>query len=141
TGKGGRDAYHAATDVFSTRWSLWAMRGAKPRLEFTTIGQTIYNDETSLTVTAKIDHTSASNVNVALRMTGTTAATNFIQLPNPAILTIPAGSLTGSLTIPFSGSLPSGSDSATIYMHRSCQGSIGTVPSQAIHFANAPRPP
>ena len=137
----GSDTYHVLDDVFSIPATVSGVPSPKPRIEFTTAQQTVYNDQQNLKLTAKLDHTSASAVNVSLKLSGTSAATSFIQFPNPAIITIPAGSLTGSIQMNVSGTFPAETDNATIRMHRSCEGTIGTVPSEKIGFIQLPRRP
>jgi hypothetical protein len=54
---------------------------------------------------------------------------------------VPANSLTGTISFNLAGTFPGPTDSATIYMHRSCDAMIGTVPAQKITFPNAQRRP
>ena len=139
----GSNTYHNLNDVFSIPADVSQVPSPEPRIEFTDILNWVYNDESSLTLVAKLDHTSASPVTVALRITGTPGATSYINnnFSNLTTLTVPAGSLTGSATFPLGGTFPSGSDVATIYMSRSCNGMIGTVPAEKITFVNLPRRP
>src|SRR5262245_29167557 len=132
----GSDTYHVLNDVFSIPPDVSGVPPNKPRIEFSTNAQVVHRNQKSVKVVAKLDHTSTSNVKVALKLTGTPAGTGYVTFPNPAILTIPPGSLKGTLTFNLGGVFPGASDRAVISMNRSCEGMIGTVPAETLSFAN-----
>ena len=139
----GSDTYHFLNDQFSIPADVSGVPSAEPRIEFTDSINWVFNDQSALTLVARLNRTSTSDVNVALKITGTAAGMSYINndFSNPTILTIPAGSLTGSITFNLGGSFPSGTDYATIFMTRSCNGMIGTVPAEKVTFVNLPRRP
>ncbi len=137
----GSDTYHFLNDQFSIPADVSGVPSPEPRIEFTDNINWVYTDESSLKLVAKLDRTSTSPVTVSLKITGTAGATSYINQSFPVTLTVPAGSLTGSVSFPLSGTFPSGTDSATIYMTRSCNGMIGTVPAEKVTFVGFPRRP
>jgi len=72
---------------------------APPTVTFSTSATTLAENGTALTVTATLSVISGQAVTISLGATGTANSPSDYQLGNGGVITIPAGSLTGSITL------------------------------------------
>src|SRR5438552_1584658 len=73
----GSDTYHFLNDQFSIPADVSGVPSAEPRIEFTDSINWVFNDQSALTLVARLNRTSTSDVNVALKITGTAAGMSY----------------------------------------------------------------
>jgi hypothetical protein len=139
----GTETYYGLDNEFTIPDLAGSVPAPLPRVKLTQPTQWIYNDQSTLTVVAALDSVASSNVDVLLNVTGTAAAIAYINhnFANPTVLTIPQGSLTGSITFNVGGTFPGAADNVTIYVDRTCGAMTGAIPAQKITFPSFPRRP